>query len=55
MTVDINKGNMAQAYSGMVYWPTPLEFGITLGVVALGFLVFFLGIKFLPLKPAEQE
>ncbi len=49
------EGNMAQAYSGMVYWPTPIEFGVALGVVALAFLVFFLGLKFLPLKPADQE
>ncbi len=49
------QGTMAQAYAGMVYWPTPLEFGIALGVVALAFLVLFLGLKFLPLKPAEQE
>ena len=41
-------------YGGMVYWPTPLEFGVTLGVVALGFLIFFLGLKFLPLRPAEK-
>ena len=31
------------------------EFGIALGVVGLAFLVFFLGLKFLPLKPADQE
>ena len=37
-------------YGDMVYWPTPLEFGVTLGVVALGALVFLLGIKFLPLR-----
>ncbi len=49
------EGNMAQASTGMVYWPTPLEFGIALGVTALGFLIFFLGLKFLPLKPAERE
>ncbi len=49
------EGNMAQAYSGIVYWPTPLEFGVTLGVVALGFLIFFLGLKFLPLKPADEN
>ena len=54
-TVTNWEGNMAQAYAGMVYWPTPLELGIALGVVGLAFLVFFLGIKFLPLKPAEQE
>ncbi len=54
-TVTNWEGNMAQAYQGMVYWPTPLEFGVTLGVVGLGFLIFFLGLKFLPLKPADQE
>ena len=46
---------MADAYAGMVYWPTPLEFGVTLGVVALGALVFLLGIKFLPLRPKGEE
>ncbi len=54
-TVTNWEGSMAQAYAGMVYWPTPLEFGIALGVVGLAFLVFFLGIKLLPLKPADQE
>ena len=54
-TVTNWEGNMAQAYAGMVYWPTPLELGIALGVTALGFLIFFLGLKFLPLKPADQE
>ena len=42
-------------YGGMVYWPTPLEFGVTLGVVALGALVFLLGIKFLSLRPKGEE
>ncbi|NHM16077.1 polysulfide reductase [Eggerthellaceae bacterium zg-887] len=41
-------------YGSLVYWPTPLEFGVTLGVVALGVLVFLLGIKLLPLRPAED-
>ena len=39
----------------MIYWPTPLELGVTLGVVALGVLVFLLGIKFLPLRPKDEE
>ena len=55
MSITNWEGTMADAYTGMVYWPTPLEFGVTLGVVALGFLIFFLGLKFLPLKPADQE
>ncbi len=54
-TVTNWEGNLAQAYQGLVYWPTPLEFGVTLGVVALSFLVLFLGLKFLPLKPQDQE
>ena len=54
-TVTDWQGNMATAYEGLVYWPTPLEFGVALGVVALGFLVFFLGLKLLPLRPAGDE
>ena len=42
-------------YGGMVCWPTPLELGVTLGVVALGVLVFLLGIKLLPLRPKDDE
>ena len=45
---------LSSIYGSMVYWPTPLEFGVTLGVMALGVLVFLLGIKFLPLRPAED-
>ncbi|MCI8468052.1 MAG: polysulfide reductase, partial [Eggerthellaceae bacterium] len=43
------------AYSGMVYWPTPIEWGVCLGVVALAVLIFLLGVKFLPLRPAEDK
>ena len=46
---------LAGIYGQMVYWPTPLEFGVTLGVVALAVLVFLLGIKFLPLRPKDDE
>ena len=46
---------LTSIYGSMVYWPTPLEFGVTLGVVALGVLVFLLGIKFLPLRPTDGE
>ncbi|WP_305297131.1 NrfD/PsrC family molybdoenzyme membrane anchor subunit, partial [Parvibacter caecicola] len=54
-TVTNWEGNMATAYQGLVYWPTPLELGIALGVVGLSFLIFFLGLKLLPLKPAGDE
>ena len=42
-------------YGPMVYWPTPLEFGVALGVAALGVLVFLLGVKLLPLRPADDK
>lgn len=46
---------MAGAYQGMVYWPTPLEFGLALGVIAFGILILLLGLKYLPLKPTETS
>ena len=45
---------ITSAYQSLIYWPTPIEFGVTLGVVALGALIFLLGIKFLDLKPSEE-
>ncbi|WP_165045817.1 NrfD/PsrC family molybdoenzyme membrane anchor subunit [Adlercreutzia sp. ZJ138] len=41
------------AYEGMVYWPTMLEFGVAIGVIALGAFLLLLGLKKLPLKPVE--
>ncbi|MEG0322697.1 MAG: NrfD/PsrC family molybdoenzyme membrane anchor subunit [Raoultibacter sp.] len=46
---------MSGAYQNMVYWPTPIEFGIVIGVFALGVLIMLLGLKFLPLKPTEHS
>ncbi len=46
---------LSDIYGAMVYWPTPLEFGVTLGVVALGVLVFLLGVKLLPLRPTDDK
>ena len=54
MSITYADSTLADAYANLVYWPTPLEFGVTLGVVALGFLVFFLGLKFLPLRPSDK-
>ncbi len=48
------EGTLAQAYEGMVYFPTMLEFGVTLGVLGLGALLLFVGLKKLPLKPAQK-
>ena len=39
----------------MVYWPTPIEFGVVLGVLGLGALLLLLGFKYLPLKPTERS
>lgn len=54
-TVTDASGTMASAYQGMVYFPTPLEFGVALGVIGLGALLLLLGLKYLPLKPAENS
>ncbi len=48
-------GGTQFAYQGMVYWPTPLEFGLVLGVVGLGVFMLLLGLKHLPLKPSEHS
>ena len=48
------EGTLAQAYEGLVYAPTMIEFGVALGVVGLACLLLFLGLKFLPLKPAQD-
>ena len=52
-TVTNWQGNLSQAYAGMVYWPTPLEFGVMIGVVALAGLIFLLGVKYLALRPVD--
>ncbi|MEG0072735.1 MAG: NrfD/PsrC family molybdoenzyme membrane anchor subunit [Raoultibacter sp.] len=39
----------------LVYFPSPIEFGIMLGVLGFGVLAFLLGIKYLPLKPDESQ
>lgn len=45
---------MVGAYQGLVYTPTMLEVGIAIGVFGLGALMLLLGLKFLPLRPAEK-
>ncbi|OUO86835.1 polysulfide reductase [Gordonibacter urolithinfaciens] len=49
------ESGMVGAYQGMVYWPTPLEFGVALGVLGLGALLLLVGLKYLPLKPTEKS
>lgn len=53
MTITDWQAGWAGAYTNMVYWPTPIEFGVALGVIALAALIFLLGVKYLPLKPKE--
>ncbi|HIW77468.1 MULTISPECIES: NrfD/PsrC family molybdoenzyme membrane anchor subunit [Gordonibacter] len=46
---------MTGAYQGMVYFPTPLEFGVAFGVIGLGALLLLVGLKYLPLGPVEAS
>jgi molybdopterin-containing oxidoreductase family membrane subunit len=48
-------GIVALGYNGVVYWPTPLEWGVTAGVIALGVLMLLLGLRYLPLNPTEDD
>ncbi len=54
-TVTNWQAGMAGAYEGLVYAPTMLEVGVVLGVLGLACLLLFAGLKFLPLRPAEDE
>ena len=54
-TVTHWEAGMQGAYQGMVYVPTILELGVTLGVVGLGVLLLCAGLKYLPLRPAGDE
>jgi molybdopterin-containing oxidoreductase family membrane subunit len=37
----------------LIYFPSPLEFGVALGVLALGVCLLLLGLRVLPLRPKE--
>ena len=47
-------GYSLAGYSGLVYWPEPIEFGVSLGVIALGALFLLLGLRYLPLRQAKR-
>lgn len=55
MTVTTWQNGMTGAYQGLVYFPTPLEFGVVAGVIAMCVLFLLLGLKFLPLQPAKES
>lgn len=49
-------GSLTQSLAGsLVYFPAPIELGVFLGVLGLGTLAFLLGLKYLPLKPVEDD
>lgn len=55
---DISNGQLvsvASGYAGLVYVPSPIELGIFVGMLALGALVFLLGVKYLDLMPNEKS
>lgn len=40
---------LAESFGWMTYFPSPIEFAITLGVIALGGVMLILGFRYLPL------
>lgn len=47
--------SFASLNSSLVYFPSPLEFGVVIGVLGLGAFLLLLGLRILPLKPAEED
>lgn len=41
-------------YEAMIYTPSLLEIGLSVGVIGLGAFMLLLGLKFLPLKPKQE-
>ncbi len=54
LTVTGWEAGVAGAYEGLVYWPTMIEWGVTLGVIGLGAFILLAGLKFLPLRPKQD-
>ena len=54
MTVTGWESGISGAYQGLVYWPTMIEWGVTLGVIALGALILLAGLRYLPLRPRQD-
>ena len=54
LTITNWEAGITNAYQSLVYWPTPLEFGVTLGVIALGAVLLLVGIRHLPLQPKAR-
>jgi molybdopterin-containing oxidoreductase family membrane subunit len=50
-----DSGIVSQGYAGMVYAPTGIEWMVTAGVIAMGLLFLFLGLRYLPLQQVKRE
>jgi molybdopterin-containing oxidoreductase family membrane subunit len=46
---------MSGIYSGLLYAPAMMEVGLFVGMIAMGVLIFLLGVKFIDLKPNERS
>jgi molybdopterin-containing oxidoreductase family membrane subunit len=46
---------LASIAPALVYFPSPLEFGIVIGVLGLGAALLLLGLRFLPLRPTTRN
>jgi molybdopterin-containing oxidoreductase family membrane subunit len=46
---------LASVAPALVYFPSPLEFGVVIGVLGLGALLLLLGLRLLPLKPTAES
>lgn len=44
---------MTGIYQQLIYTPTLLEFAVSLGVISLGVFMLLVGLRYLPLKPAQ--
>jgi molybdopterin-containing oxidoreductase family membrane subunit len=47
--------SLASVAPALVYVPSPLEFGVVIGVLGLGALLLLLGFRLLPLKPKTKD
>ena len=53
MTLTNWESGLEGAYQGMVYWPSMLEIGVTIGIIGLGVLLLCAGLRYLPLRPEK--
>lgn len=47
--------SFADVYEEIIYWPTLLECGVAVGVIALAVLLMLIGLRYLNLRPAERD